>query len=320
ISDGAPNAILSVFGGSADFFEKLRPEDLAQISRAKDLRAQTFSQIGYGFMTFNLNAKKARGTPHPIFADVNVRRALTMAVDRETMTRAVLDTFGLTAIGPSPRSLMPNYQTLKQLTFNRAHASALLDSAGWLLPAGGDVRMKDGVPLEFSILVASTSLPRQKFSEYMQGQFRGVGAKVTVRPLETNVLREEMMSGNFDAYAGALNISPGLQGILSSWGKAGIGGRNFGGYSSVPFEATVDSALNSSNPSAANQLWLRAMQTIIDDAPAIWLYEDLSIGVLHKRIRTGDMRADGWYMHLADWTIDPSQRIARDRQPYGVSR
>jgi peptide/nickel transport system substrate-binding protein len=320
VFDGAPGATLSVFGGSSDFFEKLQQEELSQVARTPTLRTQTFSQIGYFFMTYNLSARKARGTPHPIFGDVQVRRALTMALDRDGMTRSVLDTFGLSSIGPSPRSLMPNYTQLKQLTFNRAAAQALLDSAGWVLPAGSDVRMKDGKPLEFSIVVTSTSQPRQAFARAMEGQFRGVGARATVRVLEQNVLREEVSSGDFDAYMGALNITPGLQGMLQSWGKAGIGGRNFGGYSNRNFEATVDSALSSTSPSQANQLWLRGMQIIIDDAPAIWLYEDINIGVLHKRIMTPPMRADGWFAHLADWSINPSQRIDRDRQPFGVSR
>lgn len=313
IYDGAPNATLSVFGGDADFFEKLLVQDLPQVARTPTLRAQAFAQSGYGYLAFNLNSRTDRNAPNPIFGDVNVRRALSMAVDRENATRAVLDTFGLPGIGPSPRALMPNSKDLKQIGFDREHARALLDSAGWVLPAGKEVREKNGVPLAFSMSVSSTSVPRQTFARSLENQFRGVGANATVRVLEGTVLREEVSRGGFDSYLGALVLTPGLQGILQSWGTRGIGGRNFGRYSNPVFDATIDSALSSSRPAEANKLWLRGLQQIINDAPAIWLYEDINVGVMHKRIQTPPMRGDAWFAKLAEWSIDPAQRIDRDR-------
>jgi peptide/nickel transport system substrate-binding protein len=112
---------------------------------------------------------------------------------------------------------------------------------------------------------------------------------------------------------GSWVVTPGLKGLPQAWGSRGVHSLNYGWYVNTTFDATVDSALAEFNPAKSSELWVRAFQIILDDAPAIWLYEDRNIGVMHKRIQPATMRADAWYSHLADWTIDPAQRIARDK-------
>ena len=57
----------------------------------------------------------------------------------------------------------------------------------------------------------------------------------------------------------------------------------------------------------------RAFQKIIDDAPAIWLYDYVVVSGVNRRITTAPMRTDEWWANLADWSIPPDKRIDRDR-------
>ena len=57
----------------------------------------------------------------------------------------------------------------------------------------------------------------------------------------------------------------------------------------------------------------RPRQTLIEDAPGIWLYETPAVMGLDKRIHTAVLRADGYWSHLADWWIPAGQRSVRDR-------
>lgn len=321
VSDVA-GATLSVFAGNADFYEKLQPEDLASANTRPDLRVIPYSQAGYSFLTFNLHARKDADMPHPVLSDVRVRRALTMAVNRPETVRMVLDSFGTPSLAPAPRVMFPDADKLTQIQFNVAGARALLDSAGWLLAPGKEVRSKNGVPLTFDILVANTSKPRQTYARFLEQQFRGVGVGTTVRVLEGSALGQKVTTGDFDAYMGALTVTPGLQALPQSWGTPGIGknGKNYGGYSNRAFDATVDSALAAFRTADANALWGRAFQIILNDAPAIWLFEETNLALAHIRIRGIELRPDAWYVSLADWSIDPSQFIRRDRQAAGAAR
>ena len=57
----------------------------------------------------------------------------------------------------------------------------------------------------------------------------------------------------------------------------------------------------------------RAFETIIEDAPGIWLYQPPTIAGLHKRIRTTTLRPDGYWSHIADWYIPAGERTSRDQ-------
>ncbi len=323
VSANLQGATLSVFGGDADFFEKLQPEDLGQVAKSPDLKLLPYLQAGYAFLTFNLKANGDSTKPHPIFGDVRVRRALSMAVNRPASAMSVLDTFAVASFGPAPRMMFQNPAALKELPFDVAHAKALLDSAGWIVPGGkadrGKAeRSKDGVPLAFEIVLPNTSKPRLHYATLLADQFREVGATATVRGIETSLMGPAVGMGRFDTYLGALTVTPGLKGMTQSWGGRGVHGLNYGWYANSRFDATVDSALAAFTPSKSSDLWVRAFQVILDDAPAIWLYEERNLGVLHKRIQVAPMRADAWYANLADWSVNPAQRIARDKNSGAV--
>ncbi|MEO7995862.1 MAG: peptide ABC transporter substrate-binding protein [Gemmatimonadaceae bacterium] len=313
VKSNVQGAALSVFGGDADFFEKLQPEDLDKVPKSPNVKIVPYLQAGYTYFGFNLRSAKDRTKPNPLFSDVRVRRALTMAVDRVAGARFVLDTFAKPAFGPAPRMMFHNPDSLKQIPFDVAHARALLDSAGWLLEPGKDVRSKDGVPLTFDILVPTTSRPRVAYADLLVQQFHGIGVAATTRAVEGSVMGPLMGERKFDAYVGAWGVTPGIKGITQTWGTRGIPSQNYSAYSNPKFDADIDGALNSLNLATANTLWARAFQQILDDAPAIFLYEDRLIGLMQTRVTPRGMRADAWYANLADWTIDANKRLPRDR-------
>lgn len=317
ISGNVQAAALSVFSNDADFFEKLQPDDLDKVPKNPELKVVPYVQAGYSYFAFNLRTQD-QTKPNPLFSDVRVRRALTMAVDRVASARSVLDTFATVAIGPAPRMTFRTADSLKQIPFNVAHARALLDSAGWILETGKDVRSKDGIPLAFEILMPNTSRPRIAYADLLVQQFRGIGVAATTRVVEGPVYGKALLDRKFDSYMGSFVVTPGMRGLSQSFGSRG--GQNYGSYSNPLFDKEVDGALNAMNPAIANATWTRAFQQIIDDAPAIFLYEDRLLGVMQKRVTPAPMRADAWYANLADWSIDPNKRVARDRPAAGAAR
>jgi ABC-type transport system substrate-binding protein len=78
-------------------------------------------------------------------------------------------------------------------------------------------------------------------------------------------------------------------------------------------DALLDSATATFDPARTKSYARRAFETIMEDAPGIWLYEGSTIMGLHKRFHTTTMRADGYWSDLADWSIPAGQRTPRDR-------
>jgi peptide/nickel transport system substrate-binding protein len=228
----------------------------------------------------------------------------------------VYDTLGQVAVGPVPRALFPQWQSLRQIPYDAPRARQILDSLGWTDADGGGVRSRNGVPLEFSIVVPTSSSGRRRYGVLLQDQLKQVGVRVRLDEMDFSTFIKRVNERRFDA---AVNLSipaPGNSGIRAAWGSIGTrppNPTNAGSYESPAFDAAVEQALTSLEPARRQSGWLTAYQTIVDDAPAVWLYEPRLVAGAHRRLNIVGMRADAWWAGLADWSIADGQRIARDR-------
>jgi peptide/nickel transport system substrate-binding protein len=237
-----------------------------------------------------------------------------MATDRRAMLKNAFDTLGQALYGPFPHAVPVADTTLPQIPYDTTKAKALLDSAGWLVGADG-VRAKNGRRLEFALSVPNSSASRKQYAVLLQDAFRRVGAAATVDQTDFATYSAKLAAHTFDAQIGNYVTDPGVSGFKQSWSTAGIGkdGGNPGSYSNPFVDAMLDSATTTFDPARTKAYARRAFETIIEDAPGIWLYETPAVMGLHKRIHTTTMRADGYWSGIADWWIPASQRNARDR-------
>jgi peptide/nickel transport system substrate-binding protein len=308
-------AVVSLFTGDIDFFSPIPADDLEKAGKTPTLRLVAYPSLKYQLMLMNVRNPASVEEPHPVLGDVAVRRALSMATNRERVVRAVFDSTAGVARGPATGLFIPENATLKELPFDVAAARALLDSAGWLLGAKDSVRTRNGVRLRIEVLVPAGSTNRDRMAVLLQDQLRAVGAELVLQRLEINTLITRLERANFDAFMHGWNMSPGLVGLRQVWTTSSFGGagNNYGGYRSATYDANIDSALSSFDPVVAQRTLIRALQTIIDDAPGIWLAEDGAIAGMHERIEPGVLSATGWWHGLPSWRIPADKRNDRDR-------
>lgn len=129
-------------------------------------------------------------TPHPILSDPAVRKAMSIAVDRQL----IADEFyglGATAakdvINGDPVLNSPN----TEYVFDTVAAAQVLEDAGWTLD--GNVRSKDGV--ELSLVFASpTASRRQKTQSMVKQNLESIGFKIQLETIDSGLF--------FDASAG----------------------------------------------------------------------------------------------------------------------
>jgi len=308
-----------VLTGQADFMQNF-PGDLAVLDSSKVARALVVPSLQYVFMGMNPYAPKSNMQAHPIFSDVRVRRALSMAVDRVAMLHNVFGDKGLLGRGPFPMILSVSDTTVKLPPYDTAAAGALLDSAGWRRGPNG-TRSKHGAPLKFSLLLPSTTASRQKYSQLLQEQFRRIGVTLVIDAVDpktfTARIQPGQKAGDFDAVIQGFQTDPSPNGMRQNWGTAGIGleGQNVLHYSNPKTDALIDSIALSFDPAKAKAYAKRAFQQIADDAYAIWLYDITEVEAVNRRVTVTRTRADGWWRYLGEWSIAPDKRIDRDKIP-----
>ena len=117
---------------------------MEELKKHEELTMTRYGSLDYGFVWFNLRDPKRPARPHPVFGDVGVRRALSMAVDREKAVKNVLGDLGTCWSVRSRVHTFSGDTALKTIGYDPEGAKRLLDSLGWRDVNGDGTREKGG--------------------------------------------------------------------------------------------------------------------------------------------------------------------------------
>ena len=134
-------------------------------------------------------------------ADQAVRQALLFGADLESAVDTVYNgTFSAATGVLSPTTPGVTAGIVDdQVGFDPERAERLLDAAGWVRPADGEIREKDGEPLELSwISWTPRDEDKQALSDLLVDSWRAVGISVTNEVIEPGEYNERYGSGAYD--------------------------------------------------------------------------------------------------------------------------
>ena len=317
-----PTALNRVLAGDADFVEIVTPEALPQVAATPSVAAIPYRSINYTYLVFNPVLPREPTRPHPLFAQRELRVALTMALDRRGMLENVLDSLGALSYGPFSLSYSTADTTIPQFPYDRAAAARMLDSLGWRDANGDGARERGGQPLRFTLLVPSSSAYRRKYAVLIQEQLRRVGVSVDIDEADPQSMGGRVMSGQYDAFLHTATSDPSPRALRQSWRSVDPKNRefNFAVYRNPEVDALMDSAQTEFDPERSRAFYRRAYRMIVADAPVVFLYEVRQHAVAHRRVRTVLDRSDYWWRDIRHWSIPASERIARDGPGIGTGK
>jgi oligopeptide transport system substrate-binding protein len=206
-------------------------------------------------------------TKRPPFDDVRVRRALSMAVDRETLVNRVLRTGEKPAYSYIPPTVH-NYKNHPQADFasltmeeRRTEARRLLAEAGF----GPDNPLV--VPLRYN-----TQDLQARQAAAISGMWRQIGVQTELLNTERKILAADRMSNNFDVarylhVAGNYEPASFIQFLHSE-----LSSRNFTQYESEAFNELFLKAWHTNDPDERARLTYDAELQALADQPMIPLY------------------------------------------------
>lgn len=134
---------------------------------------------------------------HGPLADINVRKAFIMSVDRPKLSNNLFFGLAKAAYGPIANTTPGYWKGVEDYyKFDPAAAAKLLDEAGWKLGAGG-IREKDGKPLSLHYL----SMLEPETSVALQADLKKVGIDFQVDTVTKARQDELIMSNGYDVGA-----------------------------------------------------------------------------------------------------------------------
>lgn len=211
-------------------------------------------------------------------ADVRVRKALSLAIDREALVRLV--------DGEPARGLYPSvwpFALSTPLLHDPAQARRWLDEAGWRAGPDG-VRRKDGQPLVLRLTHYAQRPDFGRLAPLLAQQLAAVGVRATVEA-SANV-NDTMARRDFDLAFWTMNTAPGgdptyvLDQYFSSLGTI-----NYANWQSLDFDEALVAARQAREPQAVKAAVATLERLLAEEAPAIFLLTPRWVTVSNERVR-----------------------------------
>ncbi len=139
-----------------------------------------------------MNTKKEQ------LSDVKVRLALQHGFNKQAMVEGV--TSGLEEKADNilaPNLLYTNIKTTP-IKYNVEKAKSYLEEAGWKLPAGKNVREKDGKALELELMYDKSNQIQKAMAEALQAEWAMIGVKLNITGVELAVQVKRFGENDFD--------------------------------------------------------------------------------------------------------------------------
>ncbi len=254
-----------------------RPADLESIKSDPNLQLPSQAGFNLGYLAYN--------TAHKPLGNVDVRRALDMAIDKKAILSSVYQGAGQLATAPMPPTQWSYDKDLKDPGFDPARAKALLAKAGF--PNGFDINL-------WAMPVQRPYNPNARLmAEMIQADWEKIGVHAKIVTFEWAEYVKRAQAGEHDAL---LIGWSGDNGDPDNWlavllGCDAINGSNYSRWCDKPFNDLIVKAREVSDVPTRTRLYTQAQVVFKDQVP----YSPIAHSTVYQPISK----------NVTGFTIDP---------------
>ena len=237
-----------------------------------------YKEMGNGYTYFGFNLKKRP------FDDINVRKAISLAIDRQEIIDGVLLGLGEEITSPYKPGTYWENKNIKKLSFNPEKAKELLENSGYRL--NNNIYEKDGIPLSFEILT-NQNKQREMTAVLIQRRLQDIGIDVSIRVIEwASFVNRFIKTGEFQAVVlgWSLSLDPDQYSIWHS-SQQGPGQFNFIGYSNKTVDDLLEKGRRELNKEKRKAIYDEFSSILYEDQPIVYLYAGYGLSAIHKKIK-----------------------------------
>jgi peptide/nickel transport system substrate-binding protein len=249
----------------------------------------------------------AWNTRRALFSDPEVRRALTLAIDRQAIIDATYgNRYARVAYSPVVSHCWAANRELKPLPYDPQQAREILARKGFTDSNGDGVLERDGKPFAFTLLTNTGNKLREDAVTIIQAQLKKVGIEARPQLLAFNTMNERTDRADFDAVLVRWSMPTDLDLSFAFSSKADGASGNVFGYASPEMDQLLEAALAQTTLEGLAEK-VHAVEALVHrDQPATYLYESQDLMAVSRRLR--DIKANElerlW--HLWDWWLAPA--------------
>jgi peptide/nickel transport system substrate-binding protein len=239
-----------------------------------------------------------------------VRRALNLAVDRESLVRDILRGAGTPSSGP----LWPEYwaadSAIAPYSFDPAEASALLEAAGY--PIVESSRGGPAARFQITCLLPENFSVVERIALHVQKSLFNVGVDLQFKVVPLDEFGKLMASGQFEATLLDMVSGPTPGRAYIFWASAQRlrGAYNVFGYDNPESDRLFDVLRTSRNEAAVRSAARRLQRVHLDDPPALFLAWTERARVIRREFTFPEQPGVDPVYSLWRWTRQPDTLVA----------
>ncbi|MHA4975776.1 ABC transporter substrate-binding protein [Pseudomonas extremorientalis] len=238
-----------------------RPADLKALEADKDLKLPNQAGFNLGYIAYNVMDKvKGSDQPNPL-ADLRVRQALDMSVNKQQIIDSVYQGAGQLAVNAMPPTQWSYDTTIKDAKYDPEKAKSLLKEAG----------VKEGTEIVlWAMPVQRPYNPNAKLmAEMLQNDWKKIGLNVKITSYEWGEYIKRSKGGENQAMIIGWS---GDNGDPDNWlnvlfGCDSLAGNNFSKWCDKKFDGIVKEAKATSDVAKRTELYKQAQHILKDAVP-----------------------------------------------------
>jgi len=238
-----------------------------------------YKEMGNGYTYFGFNLKKKP------FDDLNIRKAISYAINKEEIINGVLLGLGEEITSPYKPGTYWENRSINKISFDVSKSRELLEKSGYQLNAN-NIYEKDGKPLAFEILT-NQNKQREMTAVLIQRRLQDIGIDVSIRVIEwASFVNRFIKTGEFEAVVlgWSLSLDPDQYSIWHS-SQDGPGQFNFIGYNNPRVDTLLENGRKELKNEKRKQIYDEFSKIIYDEQPIIYLYAGYGLTAIHKKIK-----------------------------------
>jgi peptide/nickel transport system substrate-binding protein len=263
--------LASLRSGDLHMIERVSPTDLAELRGDSRLKVAGVPELGYQVIPLNVN----NGPKSKTLADVRVRQAIDLAIDRETIVKTVFN-----------NEYIPGNQWVSPSSF---YYNAKLPVRKRDVAKAKQLLREAGQPNLTFTLTLPPERDRQEAALVIQAMLAEAGITMKLQTQENVTMLTAGRNGDFEAYFTFWSGRPDPDGNIFTHATC-KGAQNDSRWCNADFDALVTKARHVADPAERKKLY--------DPATEILLKEESRLVLWHRRVFTGlSARVQGFTPH-----------------------
>lgn len=255
----------------------------------------------------------------PVFANIEIRSALNVALDKEEIVNKILDGYGTAIDSPIPPGVLSNTilkdteQKAPSTISRQKQAIDILERNNWKVNEETGIwekKTKEGLQrLEFSLSTSNT--PELKAAaELVKAQWESVGAKVDLKIFEIGDLNQNVIRPRkYESLLFGEIVGRELD-LFAFWhsSQRNDPGLNIALYANITVDGLLESARTVSEESERVEKFRKFNEEISNDIPAVFIYAPDFIYVVPKKINNIQLglitTPSERFLNIHEWYIE----------------